>query len=376
MTRLTTYIGEKKALVFPVMCDGYLKIDYSQEVAQENYGIFGHDKSVTIETILTPYDVNGLGYKFEDKDNPAGPNGVDNSIKTMPALQSGGTGAAPVVAHYQSHLYLNQTDRLSQKMVIFHNDGLEFYLLNNSITNHNQPAEYHLGVKVVCGSTTDTLQTTLPIFTGKTLHHNSSSASFYHSENDSIKFVTAEANVAVSGHSPGDAVFTMTGANDSDNYFFVGQELFVVVLGNLISIGRVTIVATSGKTVNVTDPIPFDASGLILYTNAPREAPYLLSSTHLAATYDATNGNIGLYHDGELVASKIHTGFSSGTFVLEPADSYIGQDPDIGIATQFMGELHEFAILSGVKTEYNSLYTLAPNFKNVLIYYRFEETDL
>lgn len=440
MTDLTTYIGEKKALVFPVMCDGYLQIDYTEEVAQENYGIFGHDSSLTIETILTPYDVNGLGYKFADKDNPDGESGVTNSQKTLPASQSGGTGVPPIVVDStcdttngstnvtmnstanvtvgavvigsgipsnttvtsitngttfvisnaatatatnititfgtrQSYLYRNHTERITHKMVLFHNDGLEFYLLNNTTTNQNQPAEYQMGLKVLVGSTTDTLES-ISVFSPKTLHHNSTSSSYYHGNNDSVKVVTAEANVAVAGHTPSSAIFTMDGANDSDNYFFVGQNLFVSVSGTLTSIGSVAGVETTGKDVTMDAPIPFDASGMTLYTDAKKEAPYLLSSNHLAATYDATNGNMSIYFDGELIATKIHSGFSSGAFVIEPNDCYIGQDPNTGISTQFMGELHEFAILKGTKTEFNSLYTLAPNYRNILLYYRFEETDL
>ena len=81
------FIGERKSLVFPVMCHGHLRIDYSDEVAGQNYGIFGHDESVTIQTILTPYDINGFGYELSQH-NPIGKMGVLTSKKTPPALQS------------------------------------------------------------------------------------------------------------------------------------------------------------------------------------------------------------------------------------------------------------------------------------------------
>ena len=55
------YIGEKNALTFPVMCDGYLKIDYSDEVATQDYGFFSHADSFTVEAIITPFDINGTG---------------------------------------------------------------------------------------------------------------------------------------------------------------------------------------------------------------------------------------------------------------------------------------------------------------------------
>ena len=59
------FIGERKSLVFPVMSYGYLRVDYDDEVADQNYGLFDHDEAITIQTILTPYDVNGYGYTLD-----------------------------------------------------------------------------------------------------------------------------------------------------------------------------------------------------------------------------------------------------------------------------------------------------------------------
>ena len=54
---------------------------------------------------------------------------------------------------------------------------------------------------------------------------------------------------------------------------------------------------------------------------------------------------------------------------------YIGQNPSTGVATQFFGEIHEFAISRVFKTNFD-IFTLAPDYRNLLLYYRFEETDL
>ena len=37
-----------------------------------------------------------------------------------------------------------------------------------------------------------------------------------------------------------------------------------------------------------------------------------------------------------------------------------------------MGEMHEFAITRGYKDRFNSIDTLVPNFRNTLVYFRFE----
>lgn len=369
MAKLTNYIGERKALVFPVMCDGYLQIDYSQEIAQENHGIFGHDDSLTFEAIITPYDLNGLGYKFADTNNPASESGVTNSVKTFPALQT--FNVTP--GNYQSHLYRDQTARISDKMVIFHNDSFEVYLQNTTLTNQNQPAEYKMGMKVQIGTVTDTLLSN-EVFTSATTQAISSSSATYTGLDDTTFITTAAANVIT--HLPGTDNFEMSGANDADNYFYIGQELFYLVGGQFVSIGQVILVDTVGKTVTMNAPVPFDLTGAIMYTHSNKEAPYLLTSAHIAATYDVTNGNMSLYYNGELVGKAVHSNFTNGNFSIEPDDCYIAQDPNIGSTTQFFGELHELAMLSEVKTEFNTLYTLAPNYRNILLYYQFEEVDL
>ena len=41
---------------------------------------------------------------------------------------------------------------------------------------------------------------------------------------------------------------------------------------------------------------------------------------------------------------------------------------------QFMGEMHEFAISSIAKTNFN-IFNLTPRYANTLLYFRFEEVD-
>ena len=83
---------------------------------------------------------------------------------------------------------------------------------------------------------------------------------------------------------------------------------------------------------------------------------------------------------------------TTGVFSFQHADSYIGQVPASGLGnlnntigptgyqfgtpTQFMGELHEFAILNDSKEHFDVVDTLAPSIRSVLLYYRFEEANL
>jgi len=151
------FAGDTKALVFPVMCDGYIKLDYSGGDTSKNEeetelalrgGFWGHQGNFSIEAVITPYDVNGYGT------NSSG--GVDVGIvaseKTPPSLNDDVTSST-TKNKYQSYKYFgNNSARYSRKMMIFHNSNFSFYLENNSGSgigfNINQPAEYRLVVKV------------------------------------------------------------------------------------------------------------------------------------------------------------------------------------------------------------------------------------
>jgi len=154
------FAGDTKALVFPVMCDGYIKLDYSGGDTSKNEeetelalrgGFWGHQGNFSIEAVITPYDVNGYGTNSVD--------GVDVGIvaseKTPPSLNADVTTTA-TKNKYQSFKYFGEIyTRRFQKMMIFHNSNFSFYLENNIVGssnsntfNINQPAEYRLVVKV------------------------------------------------------------------------------------------------------------------------------------------------------------------------------------------------------------------------------------
>lgn len=147
----TAHIGESRALVFPVMCNGYLQLDYSDHnTADYKHNFWNHkDEPFTLEAIITPFDVNGIGHRSSGQ-------GRLDSIKTPPSPNSSLTQS-----DYQSVDYFG-SGRNTHKMMLFHNPYFQFYLQNTTSSNFNQPAEYKLVVKVahgVSGGTVDTVET-------------------------------------------------------------------------------------------------------------------------------------------------------------------------------------------------------------------------
>jgi len=78
------YSGDKKSLVFPIMGDGYVHLDYSKHIptgSEDPYGLWGHDSSFTIEGIITPYDINGFSWTLAaDFDRTGGNPSVDGNV--------------------------------------------------------------------------------------------------------------------------------------------------------------------------------------------------------------------------------------------------------------------------------------------------------
>ena len=85
MSNYRVYTGDKKSLVFPIMGDGYIHLDYSKHIptdSEEPYGLWGHKDSFMIETIVTPYDVNGFGWSIGgDYETGAGNAGTNVEVE-------------------------------------------------------------------------------------------------------------------------------------------------------------------------------------------------------------------------------------------------------------------------------------------------------
>ena len=133
------YIGDTKSLVFPVMCDAYLKqafLDYNTLGVDLGLrgGLWGI-RDFTLEALVIPYDINGYGR------HTGSGIGLATSELTPPSIAENITGSP--LNDYQSHKYFG-TGRLSRKMMLFYNQNFQLYLENTADSNVNRPAEYKL----------------------------------------------------------------------------------------------------------------------------------------------------------------------------------------------------------------------------------------
>ena len=169
----TAHVGESRALVFPVMCDGYLQLDYSEN-SNSNYkhNLWGHkNEPFTFEAIVTPYDVNGVGHRTSGQ-------GRLDSTKTPPSPNLSLDDHADSTSNYQSVAYFG-SGRNTHKMMLFHNPYFQIYLENTTTTNFNQPAEYKLVCKLVSGTKTHTVESDAVITASKKLKGYYDADGFY-----------------------------------------------------------------------------------------------------------------------------------------------------------------------------------------------------
>ena len=118
------YVGEAYKLVFPVLSNVYLNINYD---SPELSPLWAHDTSFTIDAIITPYDVNGYGHGSSG-------NGLLTSEKTPPSPNLSLDNHADTTSNYQSVAYFG-ANRNTHKMMLFHNTNFKFYLQNTTSSN-------------------------------------------------------------------------------------------------------------------------------------------------------------------------------------------------------------------------------------------------
>mgnify|MGYP003142283318 FL=1 len=158
---LIPYAGNQYGLKFPVMCDGYVSVDYSDNIASESRGIWGHTGSFTVEVLFTPYDVNGYGSNSTGTTTSGRPVdtfcnggfGNQTSQKTMPSR------AANITTNTDDILYMPVANRLNHRMCLFSSTNFKLYLINNTTSSVNQPAEYYFEAKLTTGVITSTVRT-------------------------------------------------------------------------------------------------------------------------------------------------------------------------------------------------------------------------
>lgn len=382
-------LGKQRGLVFPVMCNGGVIIDYHDNVPSYNsevdtsdenienahigYGLWANEGAFSLEAIITPYDINGYG-KISSATQPT----IPNSKKMMPSNDHQST-----TTNYQSERYLPVASRYNHEMTLFSNydstNTVRFWfgLVNTTLHNENQPAEYKLRARMTINNVTETFDSPICISPSYLRRYKYNSDNLNTFDEDgmggyrSIGSITSHTATAFTADSSG---FTTT------NLFNGGRlEVFYRSGFGFESLGFIT--ANSSTTLTIGSSFSGTlASGSELFIRSYAEPTYINDTFHLACVFNDTTNTINFYIDGNQIYSNKHTQTESFTFA--PSDCMIGQAfsykgfNTASINKQFMGEIHEMSMMDIPRKNFIGTFNLLPNYENVLFYYRFEEVDL
>jgi len=220
----------------------------------ENVGIAN---GFVIEAVITPYDVNGAGSRA------SGRHGVLDSQKTPPYPTDDITDRAV----YESVDYLHASNYLTQKMMLFHNQYLKFYLENTTSSSYNQPAEYKIKAELsnAVGSTA-TIQSDTVISAESSLHGYYDPSGYYNGMTTKYQRVSTTAT----GSNPTSTVAITSFNSIERNTKSTGQIVVSGDIANYISpvnaTGSVTIENENNFKVDVN---PVQETAIIKFGNQP-----------------------------------------------------------------------------------------------------------
>tara|TARA_R100001463_G_scaffold71880_3_gene125761 strand:- start:4429 stop:5571 length:1143 start_codon:yes stop_codon:yes gene_type:complete len=378
---LIPYAGNQYGLKFPVLCDGYVSVDYSDNIASEARGIWDHEGSFTVEVLFIPYDVNGYGSNSTGTTTSSGSPrpydtfcnggfGNQTSQKTMPSR------AANISTNTDDILYMPVANRLNHRMCLFSSTNFKLYLINNTTSSVNQPAEYYFEAKLTTGVITSTVRTPVLIKARNTHAMNDGDPTLFSYTNNLVNLIktnfTGSQSVANNKLLVSDA-----DSNRLQMRLENGQTLYksdgtvIGVVQSLDATSATSVLFIMDRDVHVTC-----ASSTDIYLNAPKEITYPLSTHHVGVSYNKASNSITIFYNGAKVSTIKHT--DTNTFSFGSADITLGQDRTStdNKYSQFMGELHEVAVIRGSKTSINTTSTLLPQFNETLLYIDFEEADI
>ena len=386
------FAGKKRSLVFPVMCNGNVKIDYNDNIADTSgdsdttddvgYGLWGNTGSFSFEAIVTPYDVNGFGTYTNNTLSSRG--GVFSpSKKVMPALdQSTFTGG--IEGTFYNEAYLTRTARLTHEMMLFHNSNFKIYLKNNTTHNENNPAQYKIFAEMTIG--TGTGATTTTISSSDSVILPAHGTQFVYSDADSVLGLNSKnrklyekkttfTDCTSTGIRMG-GVASLTGLH-------VGQEIFIHSNQTATSLGTISALGGSSIDLNAPPPVAISSTTTNLFIETKKHASYVDDTFHIGFSFNGRNKTMKLFLDGIEIASGTHAFSGTQAFQFAREDSYIGANGSVlsGAASavtnkQFMGEIHEMCFLGLSKSTFSDFETLNPDFDSTLMYLQFEEVDL
>ena len=339
----SAFSEDRKSLQFPAFCDGYVRVDYSDAIAAEKTGLWKNNGSITVEMIVTPYDVNGDS---------------DYAMVSQKTIQTDSN-------------YFPSDQRINSAMTLFKNTNMKVTLNNVSTIRKRNPAEYTISFTLTIGSTTTTITSPTVITTSPVVRQVYLNPSKYLFINHQPYAEAANVNGSYITFSS-----IITGANtfvaSNVNAFALGMQVYDDANNNLVTVQGID---PSTKIITMQD---IGSSFTTAFTPIRRDATYLEVPHHIAVSYDSVSGAMAIIYNNKVVTKTKHAG--GGKFILAASDIYLGQDISGTVQekrkSQFYGEYHEIAIASVPITKFTNINTLAPVFKRLLLYLDFEESNL
>jgi len=424
----SVFIDNGKNLVFPTMCDAFVKLEYAKHNITNKLGIWDISGSFTGQFVIKPYDVNGYGDStLEDEVDKTANGGAGNnsSKKTMPAIAENIFSNPP--DNNQDQRYLPNSQRYNHEMCIFYNNNMSVHLVNTTSHNQNNPAEYKIKFTLKIGGTSTILES--PVVFASRKHHYSDTSKVqsqttpsgatvqlwndYHLQflYDGYKVIGKEAgqppyvnnaneyntgwNIKVTQAAPTSGfdvntntclitIYDPTGNQPEPRYSIpVGMELFNDI-GQ--SLGTVNSHLPKGGIIThhsiIMNPLPAGTTpptftdNSKLYMPVEREPMYIQTTAHVGIGFEQSTKRMSIFFNGIEVATTKHTS-SSGNFVFDASDIYFGQNANLSYPnnrkTQYMGEYNSILFTDTYMTSFTSLFnTLAP-YKDIRLYYDFSE---
>tara|TARA_Y100001938_G_C8095880_1_gene438096 strand:- start:3445 stop:4620 length:1176 start_codon:yes stop_codon:yes gene_type:complete len=385
------FTGKQRSLVFPVMCNGFLTIDYSDNISTTHsdasdikYGLWALDDNFTFECVVTPYDVNGYGIHRTagtfnkpaniTKTSISGGNSYNTSTKKiMPAIGQDIVAAGNKDNH-ENERYLTRANRISHEMRIFHNSNFQVSLVNDTLHTENNPARYKIKVGIKLGSAAmEHFTSDAVILPNLGTQYDSFVEKGFESDGK-IKYKSIGSTTSPFSSK----VANLTNANQ---HVFNGKEVFIRDGLTFTSFGIVHTANSSSLTLKLDPSVSVPSGSEIFIHDEFFEPSYINNTYHIACAWNNQNKTIEIFFNGRLVKTATHT--QTNSFTLAAEDCFIGANGTgtttaLDTATtnnQFMGELHELSIMNIRKTEFTAINNLMPNLNNTVLYLRFEEVD-
>ncbi len=375
------YVGKRKSLVFPIMCNSHVSISYSENVPDIEstpsdttddipYGIWAHNGDWTVEALITPYDINGSAAT-------ASGGGRLNRLaqNTQRAVMpANGTGS------FLSEAYLSTSNRYGHKMCFFKCANFSLYLQNETTNNFNQPAEYSIRIEYNFSGGNSSI-TTDPVILSSNSRSYEYGNGFYENyvdgftEDGRIRYNWA-ADVIPAQSSTSAVIGTDT------TKFAVGQKVFIrenefdfTLLGTITGVD----VPSSGQiTLDTATTTPLTLFQK-LFVETYKEPKYIDNIHHIAVAYSSTSQKISIYYNGGLVKTGTKT-LASEILDFGREDIIIGKkttaDNNASTDCQFMGEIHELSVVKSYQKNFRYLNNLMPKFSETLLFLQFEEENL